>query len=66
MSEIKHDHPHRDQNTHVLRPYWTRAHRDWRVWIGVILMLIAIGYYVMSDELAFSPHLQKQAPLTQQ
>jgi hypothetical protein len=22
------------------RPYWTRAHRDWRVWVGVVLMLV--------------------------
>jgi hypothetical protein len=37
-------------------PYWRRAHRDWRFWAGLILMLTAITVYVVTDNLAFVPH----------
>jgi len=40
------------------RPYWKRAHRDWRVWIGLFFMLAAITIYVLSDDLALLPHIQ--------
>ena len=43
---------------HRKRPYWKRAHHDWRVWLGLFLMLAAITIYVLSDDLAFLPHLQ--------
>jgi hypothetical protein len=39
-------------------PYWTRAHRDWRIWVGLAFMFAAIIIYVMSDDLAFLPHRQ--------
>jgi hypothetical protein len=33
---------HSPDNVHRShRPYWKRAHRDWRIWIGVIVMLAA-------------------------
>jgi hypothetical protein len=35
--------------------FWRHAHRDWRVWIAVILMLVAIGVYVMTDSLSLRP-----------
>lgn len=35
------------------RPYWRRAHHDWRFWIGLILMLVAISIFVLSDDLGF-------------
>jgi type II secretory pathway component PulM len=41
-------------------PYWTRAHRDWRVWVGVVLMLALMIVYLLSDDLAWRPHLQTQ------
>ena len=37
----KHDHPH----TSARKPF----HRDWRVWTVVIIMLAAIGMYVLSN-----------------
>ena len=40
------------------RPYWKRAHHDFRFWVGLILMLTAITIYVLSDDLAFLPHHQ--------
>ena len=41
---------------HDSRPYWRRAHHDWRFWIGLVLMLAAISIYVLSEHLAFLPH----------
>ena len=41
---------------HKLSPYWKRAHRDWRVWLGMFLMLAAIIYYIMSEDFSFAPH----------
>ncbi len=48
-----HHHLHHDQ-----RPYWKRAHHDWRIWVALFFMLAAITIYVLSDDLAFLPHLQ--------
>jgi hypothetical protein len=39
-------------------PYWKRAHHDWRIWVALFFMLAAITIYVLSDDLAFLPHLQ--------
>ena len=47
----------RERVHHDPLPYWKRAHQDWRFWIGRILMLTAITIYVLSDDLAFLPHL---------
>jgi hypothetical protein len=33
-------------------PYWKRAHHDVRFWIGLILMLAAIGIYATYDDWA--------------
>lgn len=38
-----------------LGPYWKRAHRDWRFWVGVLFMSVALIVYVMSDDLALVP-----------
>ena len=49
--------PDRDSVHHVQHlPYWKRAHRDWRVWVGLLFMFAAITIYVLSDDLAFLPH----------
>ncbi len=37
------------------RPYWRRAHHDWRFWVGVVLMLAAMFVYVMTENLALHP-----------
>jgi hypothetical protein len=39
-------------------PYWRRMHRDWRMWVGLVLMFAAITIYVLSEDLAWLPHLQ--------
>jgi hypothetical protein len=66
MSETPHNpHPHGDPNGgSVHRPYWTRAHRDWRVWVGVVLMLAAMTVYLMTNDLAGWSHKQPQGPLS--
>jgi hypothetical protein len=52
-----------DGNAHnVYRPYWKRAHRDWRVWLGVILTVAAMFVYVMSDDLSI--RLRSRPPQT--
>jgi hypothetical protein len=36
-------------------PYWRRMHRDWRFWVGAVLMITAIAIYVLSGDLAWVP-----------
>jgi hypothetical protein len=43
-------------------PYWKRAHRDWRVWVGVVLMVAAMVIYSVSGDLAVRPGTQEPLP----
>jgi hypothetical protein len=36
-------------------PYWLRAHKDWRFWAVVGLMLAAMAAYVGTGNLAWRP-----------
>ena len=36
-------------------PYWPRAHKDWRFWAVLLLMLAAMGVYVTTNDLAWRP-----------
>jgi hypothetical protein len=59
----RHEGPDHDRVHHDGRPYWKRAHHDWRFWVGVVLMFAAISVYVLSDNLALAPSGQrKKAP----
>jgi hypothetical protein len=63
-SSHQHGTPARESVHHEPDPYWKRAHRDWRVWVGLFLMFAAITIYVMSDNLSFFPfgqHRQAQS-----
>jgi hypothetical protein len=56
MNELQNNHPsHGDPkggpNHHGQPPYWRRAHRDWRVWFCVIVMLFAMVVYVATGGL---------------
>ena len=51
----RHGGPHSDSVQDGQRPYWKRAHRDWRVWVGLFFMLAAIIIYVLSEDLAWMP-----------
>jgi hypothetical protein len=68
MSEIKHSgHQHGGPNGGGVdrgRPYWTHAHRDWRVWVGVVLMLAAMIIYLMTNDLAWGSHTQPRQPIS--
>jgi hypothetical protein len=59
MNESTHGNegPERSRVRNSDGPYWKRAHRSWWFWIGLVLMLTAITIYVLSDDLAFLPHL---------
>ncbi len=52
-SSHQHGKPARDSIRHDPDRYWRRAHRDWKVWVGLFFMLAAITIYVMSDDLSF-------------
>jgi hypothetical protein len=67
MNELKHEHhrfenPNGEELHHSHPPYWRRAHRDWRIWFCVVVMLAAMIIYVMSDDLALRPRIQPQQP----
>jgi uncharacterized integral membrane protein len=42
-------------HVHPSRPFWKHAHRDWRVWIAVVVMVVLVLVYVMSDDLSLRP-----------
>ncbi len=54
-------HTHHDKGPHPKglhpnhRPYWKRAHRDWRFWIAVFFIGAALFVYVTSVDLALVP-----------
>ena len=65
MGKTKHHHHHGDPESESVgfhRPYWRSAHKDWRLWIAVSLMLVAMFMYIASDNLALRPRSQSQPP----
>jgi hypothetical protein len=62
-----HDENWREHERHSQHgPYWRRMHRDWKMWIGVTLMLVAISVYVLSLNESLRPgpggRLQQPVP----
>jgi hypothetical protein len=57
-----HESHYREGIHHAHRPYWKRAHRDWRVWVVLFFLFAALFVYVMSDDLALVPRGQRQHP----
>ena len=41
-------------------PYWKRAHHDWKFWLAILLMLVAMVIYVKTNDLSMRPHPQMQ------
>jgi hypothetical protein len=39
------------------RPYWKRAHHDWKFWVAMVMMLAALAMYVVSNDLSRVPRL---------
>ena len=62
QSSHQHGTPARDSIRHDEIPYWKRAHRDSRFWVGFGFWLAAITIYVLSDDLALLPRGQPQQP----
>ena len=59
MSSKKHDVESKGSkprdHVHPRHHFWRHAHRDWRVWIAVVLMLALILTYVLTDSLSLRP-----------
>jgi hypothetical protein len=60
MPEGKHpDHHHAEtgpEPTHTQKaPYWQRAHKDWKFWVGAMAIAVAIVIYVLSLDLSTVP-----------
>ena len=51
----EHNKEHQDH-----RPYWKRIHHTWSFWVFLFLMLAAIIYYMLSDNLSLRPRIQPQ------
>jgi hypothetical protein len=47
-----------ERGHHEHRPYWKRAHHDWRFWVALVLMLAAMFIYLMTDDLSFVPRIR--------
>jgi len=65
MNDSNHNH-HRLEDAsreHIHRPYWKRFHRDWRIWVGVLLMLAAMTLFVMRRSLVRLLPVQPQSKL---
>ncbi len=50
------------QQTHS--PYWKRAHRDWRIWVAVSLMIAGMVVYVASEDLSSRPLARPQQSIS--
>ncbi len=66
MSETKpnhHEHggPHANLS-HPQKPYWKRAHHDWRFWAAALFIFTAMIIYVLTDNLAWQPHHPQPPP----
>jgi len=42
-------------HSHPRHHFWKHAHRDWRFWTVVMLMLAMMGVYVLTDNLSLRP-----------
>ncbi|MEI7683717.1 MAG: hypothetical protein WCL32_01730 [Planctomycetota bacterium] len=49
----KHDHPHHSHESKS--SWWKQPHRDWRVWVGIVLMIAAMAAYVLSFDESMRP-----------
>jgi len=66
-SSTKHDAENRGANPRDrvgIRPHFLRrAHRDWRVWCAVMLMLAMVVVYVMTMDLSWRPGGHARPPM---
>ncbi len=68
MSKTQHGHQHHGgqnhEEGHPRSPSWRRVHHHWYFWVGLLLMLVAIGNYVMTEDLSWLPRSHPQQPLS--
>ena len=43
--------------------YWRRMHRDWRFWVGAVLMAADLSVYVLGGDLAWVPNGHRQSAM---
>ena len=56
MSETEHAAPHvHEKNYHPPKPYWRRAHTDWKFWVAVFFVFAALAIYILSYDLVLIP-----------
>jgi hypothetical protein len=42
--------------------YWKFAHRDWRFWLGLILIFGSMFIYLITEDLSLRPRVQSPPP----
>jgi hypothetical protein len=42
-------------HVHERHHFWKHAHKDWRLWAAVVLMLAMMVVYVITDNLSLRP-----------
>jgi hypothetical protein len=51
-------------NPKTHRPHWKYLHRDWRIWVGVIVMLAAMAVYLMTGDLRWRTPVKPSQPVS--
>jgi len=54
----------RASSQHGNRPYWRRAHRDWRFWVGAFVVFAAMVIFVVRYSLVLLPRSPSDQPLS--
>jgi hypothetical protein len=64
MSERKHHHtqgePTAAETDRAARPYWRRAHHDWKFWVAVFFIFAALAVYIMTVDLSQLPRISSR------
>jgi hypothetical protein len=63
--EMDENAPGHHHEVHVHRPYWRRAHRDWRFWVGVLFIALALVIYISTVDLSMVPRAHHTVPIGQ-
>jgi hypothetical protein len=66
MNEIDHSHHKSDHDRDGAKQghssYWKFAHRDWRFWVGLILIFVSMFIYLATEDLSWRPRFQTPPP----
>jgi hypothetical protein len=57
------DHGHGHHEHHGQEKPRRQFHKDWRVWIGVVLILAAMAVYVLTNDETLRPGRRLQQPV---